>query len=174
MGCLCSWTAQLSLCLMIGDSSVRIVCQRAADMAAAAALIRQYAASLPIDLNAQGFADEISGLPGPYAPPRGALLLAYKHDGPLGCIALKPLAPDVGEIKRLFVAQEGRGLGIGKALVNAVLGEAARIGYREIKLDTLLHMTQAIALYRSFGFEPIAPYGSFPYPGLLCFGRRLV
>ena len=158
---------------MNGDSTLRIAPAAAADLAAAASLIRQYAASLPIDLDAQGFAGEIASLPGPYAPPRGALLLALKGDAPLGCIALKPLEPGVAEVKRLFVVENGRGLGAGKALVTAILGEARRIGYREVKLDTLPHMAQAIALYRSFGFEPIAPYGSFPYPGLLCFGLLL-
>jgi ribosomal protein S18 acetylase RimI-like enzyme len=79
----------------------------------------------------------------------------------------------VAEIKRLYVVRHGRGLGVGKALVSAILKEAGRLGYREIKLDTLPHMTQAIALYRGFGFAPIAPYGSFPYPDLLCFGRAL-
>lgn len=158
---------------MTGATSLRIASAGAADLAAVTALIRQYAQSLPVDLNAQGFADEIASLPGPYAPPKGALLLAFRDKTPLGCIALKPLAPDVGEIKRLFVVREGRGLGVGKALVAAVLAEAERIGYRELKLDTLPHMGQAIALYRRLGFEPIAPYGSFPYPGLLCFGRRL-
>lgn len=158
---------------MTGDHSVRIAPARPTDLRAAASLIRQYAASLPVDLNAQGFAAEISGLPGAYAPPKGALLLAFRDDAPIGCIALKPLAPEIGEIKRLFVAEQGRGLGIGRALVKAVLAEAGAIGYRRIKLDTLPHMAPAIALYGSFGFRPIAPYGSFPYPGLLCFGLQL-
>lgn len=79
----------------------------------------------------------------------------------------------MGEIKRLYVTPDGRGLGLGKALVTAVLEQARRIGYREIKLDTLPQMKQAIALYGGLGFQPIPPYGSFPYPGLLCFGRRI-
>jgi ribosomal protein S18 acetylase RimI-like enzyme len=156
-----------------GDFSLRIAAAGEADFAQVASLFGQYAASLPVDLNRQGFAEETAHLPGPYAPPDGALLLACKNGDVLGCIALKRLAPDVAEIKRLYVVQQGRGLGIGKALVTAILKEAARLGYREIKLDTLPHMTQAIALYRGFGFAPIAPYGSFPYPGLLCFGRSL-
>lgn len=158
---------------MTGVQSLRIAPAGAADMEAAAQLICQYAASLPVDLNRQGFADEIASLPGPYAPPGGALLLAFRDGEALGSIALKRLTPQVGEIKRLYVAENGRGLGIGKALVAAILTEAGRIGYREIKLDTLPHMREAIALYKSFGFEPIEAYGSFPYPGLLCFGRRL-
>lgn len=152
---------------------MRIAPAGEADFAQVASLFGQYAASLPVDLNRQGFAGEIAHLPGPYAPPDGALLLASRDGDVLGCIALKRLAPQVTEIKRLYVVQHGRGLGVGKALVAAILKEAARLDYREIKLDTLPHMIQAIALYRGFGFAPIAPYGSFPYPGLLCFGRLL-
>jgi ribosomal protein S18 acetylase RimI-like enzyme len=158
---------------MMGGLSLRITPAGEADLVQAASLFRQYAASLPVDLKAQGFEEEIARLPGPYAPPGGALLVAREGDAVLGCIALKRLAHSVAEIKRLYVVQQGRGLGIGKALVMAILKEAARLGYREIKLDTLPHMTPAIALYQSLGFKPIAPYGSFPYPGLLCFGQSL-
>lgn len=159
--------------IITGVSSLHIVPAGRADLAQVASLFRQYAASLPVDLNAQGFADEIACLPGPYAPPGGALLLARREDAILGCIALKELAPAIAEIKRLYVIRQGRGSGTGKALVMAILAEAARLGYREVKLDTLPHMGPAIALYRSAGFDPVAPYGSFPYPGLLCFGRSL-
>ncbi len=158
---------------MASDLPLRIAPAGEADFAQVASLFGQYAASLPVDLNRQGFAEEIAHLPGPYAPPDGALLLAFGNSGVLGCIAIKRLAPDEAEIKRLYVVQQGRSLGVGRVLVATVLKEAARLGYREIKLDTLPHMIQAIALYRSFGFVPIAPYGSFPYPDLLCFGRFL-
>jgi ribosomal protein S18 acetylase RimI-like enzyme len=170
---LCRARPRFSLTAVTEDYSLRIAPGGEADFAQVASLFGQYAVSLPVDLNRQGFAEEIAHLPGPYAPPDGALLLACKNGDVLGCIALKRLALDVAEIKRLYVVQQGRGLGIGKALVAAILKEAARLDYREIKLDTLPHMTQAIALYRGFGFAPIAPYGSFPYPGLLCFGRSL-
>ena len=159
---------------MESRASWRIGQASADDLGLARALMEAYAASLGIDLDAQGFGEEIAGLPGPYAPPRGALLLAFDAQGEaLGSIALRPLAPEVGEIKRLYVTPRGRGLGLGKALVAAVLGRARHIGYREIKLDTLPEMKEAIALYKSLGFEPIPPYGSFPYPGLLCFGQRI-
>ncbi|HUO01220.1 MAG TPA: GNAT family N-acetyltransferase [Rhizomicrobium sp.] len=158
---------------MTGEKALHIAEAREVDLAQIASLFRQYAASLPVDLNSQGFAEEIVHLPGPYAPPEGALLLARKEGEVLGCIALKRLAPGTAEIKRLYVVQQGRGLGVGKALVAAILKEAARLNYREIKLDTLPHMAPAIALYRSFGFAPTPPYGSFPYPDLLCFGKAL-
>jgi ribosomal protein S18 acetylase RimI-like enzyme len=102
------------------------------------------------------------------------LLLARDPAGEaLGCIALKPLCDGACEIKRLYVRPQARGLGLGRALAVAVIDAAERIGYREIKLDTLESMTSAIALYRGLGFEPIPDYGTTPYPGLLCFGKRL-
>jgi GNAT superfamily N-acetyltransferase len=145
----------------------------AADVADVASLFRDYAAFLEMNLSAQGFAQELAGLPGPYAPPGGALLLARNGDVVLGCIALKPLSPGVAEIKRLYVKPQARGLKLGAALIDAITAEALRLGYREIKLDTVPKLEAAIALYRRAGFVPIAPYGSHPYPGLICLGKML-
>jgi GNAT superfamily N-acetyltransferase len=138
-----------------------------------AALLRAYAGALNIDLGPQGFEQELAALPGPYAPPGGELLLAKRGDHVLGCIGLKPLAPGVAEIKRLFVREQARGLGVGKALIEAITRTARELGYAEIKLDTLPQMQGAIALYQAAGFKPIAPYGSHAYPGLVCFGKSL-
>lgn len=147
--------------------------QSTPELTATAALFRAYAASLNIDLGLQGFADELAALPGPYAPPDGAILLAKQGDHVLGCIALKRLAPGVAEIKRLYVRPQARGHGVAKALVGAMLKEAADLGYAQVKLDTLPQMETAIALYRSFGFDDIPPYGSHPYPGLVTLGKKL-
>ena len=68
---------------------------------------------------------------------------------------------------------EARGARLGEALVAGVIAAARAAGHAEIKLDTLAEMTAARALYRRFGFVDIAPYGTFPYPGLICLGRRL-
>ena len=156
------------------DNSFIIAPARSAtEMTSAAALFRAYAATLPIDLAPQGFSQELESLPGIYGPPGGELLLAKRGDHVLGCIAIKALAPGVAEIKRLFVRPKERKAGIGKALVQAALVAARQLDYREIKLDSLPDMTAAIALYKSFGFRPIAPYGSHPYPGLICLGRIL-
>lgn len=145
-----------------------------AEMTATAALLRAYAVSLAIDLAPQGFTNEVDALPGLYGPPFGELLLAKRGDHVLGCIALKPLdPPHTAEIKRLFVRDQARGLGVGKALIGAALEAAGRLGYREVKLDTLPQMQGAIALYKQCGFAPIPPYGSHPYPGLLSLGRTL-
>src|SRR5436190_15629969 len=121
------------------DNSFAIVPARSRiELTSAAALFRAYAAALPIDLAPQGFSQELDSLPGVYGPPGGELLLAKRGDHVLGCIALKVLAPPrVAEIKRLFVRPQARKMGVGQALVSAVIVTAQRLGYGEIKLDTL-------------------------------------
>jgi ribosomal protein S18 acetylase RimI-like enzyme len=145
------------------------------DLSAVRQLFEAYARSLTVDLCYQGFPEELAGLPGRYSPPGGALLLARDTaDRALGCVALRPLSPPVCcEMKRLYVAPEGRGLGLGKALVQAVMTEAKQLGYREVRLDTLPDMTEAIALYRQLGFQSIAPYYDTPVAGTLFLGRSL-
>ncbi|MFL5253191.1 MAG: GNAT family N-acetyltransferase [Rhodopila sp.] len=137
------------------------------DIAAVAALLRAYADSLEVDLGYQDFARELAGLPGKYAPPHGALLLARDALGqPAGCVALRPLDVDgVCEVKRLFVAPAGRGSGLGRALVEAVIAAAKRTGYREMRLDTLPSMQAAQALYEAMGFVATAPYYNTPVKG---------
>ena len=144
------------------------------EMTATAALFRAYAKTLDIDLAPQGFATEVAALPGIYGPPAGEIILAKRGDHVLGCIALKPLEPPcIAEIKRLYVREQVRGIGVGKALVEAAIQTARDLGYGEIKLDTLPQMAGATALYKKSGFAPIPPYGSHPYPGLLCLGKVL-
>jgi ribosomal protein S18 acetylase RimI-like enzyme len=146
----------------------------ASDLADVAALFRAYAAELPIDLALQGFDAELGGLPGDYAPPAGALLIARGDDGAaIGCVGLRPLDEHAGEMKRLYVHPTARQTGLGRALAVAIIETAQQRGYREIKLDTLAQLERAIALYRSLGFVPIEPYGHHPYPGTVCFGRML-
>jgi len=144
------------------------------DLADVRALFAAYAGSLPVDLGAQGFDAELASLPGPYGAPGGALLIARSDAGEaLGCIALRRLDADACEVKRLYVLPKARGMRLGKALIAAVIAEARGAGYRQMKLDTLPHMQPAIAVYRDHGFVPIAPYGSYPYPGLMCLGKTL-
>jgi len=129
------------------------------DLRIIAGLFQLYAASLPVDLAYQDFAAECAGLPGKYAPPQGELLLARNTAGePLGCAGLRPLHAHICEMKRLYLLPSARGLGLGKRLGQAIIREARRIGYREMRLDTLPGMTSAIALYENLGFRRIAPY----------------
>jgi ribosomal protein S18 acetylase RimI-like enzyme len=145
------------------------------DLASVAALFRAYAASLPVDLAYQGFEAEVTGLPGRYAPPEGALLLARDGNGlALGCVALRALGPPGScEMKRLYVDPRGRGVGLGRALAEAVMAEAALPGYRDIRLDTLPGMAEAQALYRRLGFVPAEPYYDTPVAGTVFLQRPL-
>jgi ribosomal protein S18 acetylase RimI-like enzyme len=146
-----------------------------ADIADATVLFRAYAASLDVDLAYQGFQAEMAAMPGRYAPPAGELLLARGIGGePLGAVGLRAIQPaGCCEMKRLYVAPAARGLGVGAALVDAIAKAAARIGYDELRLDTLPTMTGAIALYRRLGFEEIVPYYDTPVAGTVFLRRRL-
>jgi ribosomal protein S18 acetylase RimI-like enzyme len=158
------------------DASFQIApAESAADLNIVKRLFTAYASALGIDLSYQGFEAELADLPGKYAAPSGALLIARGTDSaPLGCVALRPIAPDgCCEMKRLYVSPQARGLGLGKALVDAIVTEATRIGYREMRLDTLATMGEAISLYRKAGFLPIGPYYETPVAGTIFMGRRL-
>jgi len=123
-------------------------------------LFRAYADSLPFSLAFQGFAAELAELPGPYSPPGGCLLLAKRASLAVGVVGLKPLAAGIAEIKRLYVAPEARGDGLGRALAERAIAAARTKGYERLRLDTHRpSMAAAIALYRNLGFVEIAPYG---------------
>jgi GNAT superfamily N-acetyltransferase len=145
------------------------------DIAAATALFAGYAASLPVDLGYQDFGAELAALPGKYAPPLGELLLARDDRGtPLGCVGLRPIPPEgCCEMKRLFLLPTARGLGLGRAMTGAVIETARRLGYRELRLDTLPTMTTALKLYAQMGFARIGPYYAPTPSGTVFMALRL-
>jgi ribosomal protein S18 acetylase RimI-like enzyme len=146
----------------------------AADIETVRRLFRAYADSLPFSLAFQGFAAELAGLPAPYVPPGGCLLLARRDSETVGLVGLKPLAPGIAEIKRLYVVREVRGLGIGRTLTERAIAEARAKGYERVRLDTHRpSMATAIALYRSLGFEEIPPYGPDLGGQIAFFEKRL-
>jgi ribosomal protein S18 acetylase RimI-like enzyme len=145
------------------------------DLPAITQLFRAYAASLPIDLGYQGFDGELAALPGKYAPPTGALLIARDDNGAaLGCVAMRPLdEAGVCEMKRLYVAPAGRGRGLGRALAQAIIEAARAAGYREMRLDTLASMSEAQALYRALGFSEIGAYYDTPIENTVFMSLKL-
>ena len=128
-------------------------------------LFLEYARSLNFSLQFQNFQAELDELPGLYSPPRGGLFLALVKNEPVGCVALKPLKDQICEMKRLYVRPSFRGLGIGKGLVIHVISQARERWYDIMRLDTISSMKEAIALYRSLGFEEIQPYYINPVEG---------
>jgi GNAT superfamily N-acetyltransferase len=101
---------------------------------------------------------DAEGLPGPYVAPRGAIWLAQAGDDPVGCVALRPLSADVGEVKRMYVVPAWRGRGVGRALLERLIEHARALGYERLRLGTLADMTRAQKLYHSLGFVPIERY----------------
>jgi putative acetyltransferase len=143
------------------------------DIATVRTLLREYQASIGVDLCFQGFAAELSGLPGSYAPPGGRLLIATHGSEPVGCVALQAVDASRCEMKRLYVRPAARGLGVGRALVSLLLDQARAIGYSQIVLDTLPSMTEAQRLYEQLGFRDVIAYRANPVAGTRYLGKSL-
>ena len=135
------------------------------ELADVRALLRAYADSLPISLDFQHFEQELASLPGDYAPPRGALLVARTRGTAVGCVALRPLDDATCEMKRLFVSPAQRGTGLGRRLAGAIVARARELGYARMRLDTTPSMREAQALYEQLGFRDIPAYTVNPVAG---------
>jgi GNAT superfamily N-acetyltransferase len=136
-------------------------------------LFSEYAQSLEVDLCFQDFNRELDLLPGKYAQPDGRLYLAYWNNHLAGCVALRRYDQNRAELKRLFIREEFRGLGLSKHLIKRIIQDAKDIGYENIVLDTLNTMKPAIALYQSFGFKEIEAYYDNPLEGATYFSLNL-
>lgn len=141
----------------------------AVDLEATRLIFREYAEGLGIDLCFQDFDAELAALPGDYAAPRGALLLAWVDGILAGCCALRPLDSsdyaNAAEMKRLYVRPAFRGLGLGRQLAQSILDAAQLNGYDSVLLDTLNDMEIARAMYEDLGFKEIPPYYHNPLAG---------
>jgi putative acetyltransferase len=139
-----------------------VLVQDEPDLVEVRGLLRAYAQSLPFSLDFQGFDREVAELPGDYAPPGGALILARGR----GCVALRRIDETTCEMKRLYVRPETRGTGLGRRLAEVAVAEARRLGYARMRLDTVPGMEAAQALYEQLGFREIPPYRPNPVPGV--------
>ena len=136
-------------------------------------LFREYWASFGFSPCFQGFEAEVADLPGAYAPPGGALVLALVEGQAAGCAALRRFDAQRCEAKRLYVRPRFRGLGMGRALLDWVIAEARTMGYREMVGDTIPQMAVALAMYDRAGFERTGPYAEAPTPGAIYLRLKL-
>jgi DNA-binding MarR family transcriptional regulator/GNAT superfamily N-acetyltransferase len=101
-------------------------------------------------------ADEMS-------PPAGVFVVARLAGRPIGCGGLKLKEGGIGEVKRMWVRADARGLGIGRRILLTLEGLARKRGLRALRLDTNRALKEAQALYRSCGFREVAPFNDEPY-----------
>jgi ribosomal protein S18 acetylase RimI-like enzyme len=160
---------QASASATVAPDIVLITPDSPSDLEATRTIFREYADGLGVDLCFQGFEAELAALPGDYAAPRGALLLALVNGEVGGCGAFRPIGdvdyPNACEMKRLYVRPAYRGLGLGRLIAQALLDQAVRAGYSVMLLDTLDDMEAARGLYAQLGFEEIPPYYFNPIAG---------
>ncbi len=140
-----------------------------ADVEALRELFREYAAWLGERGWFPDLEGEIAALPGGY----DVILVAREAGEPIGCVALKPLPDGACELKRLYVRSGARGRGLGRSLAEAAVGEARRLGYAILRLDTLPAMEAASAIYASLGFVPTERFNDNPIEGVIFFELAL-
>lgn len=99
-----------------------------------------------------------------FRPPNGQLMLAIYEGKVCGVGSLKSINPEIGEVKRMYVDPTFRRLGAGRAILETLLFEAKKAGYRKVRLDSPKFMEAAHSLYRSFGFRDIAAYPEMEIP----------
>jgi DNA-binding MarR family transcriptional regulator/GNAT superfamily N-acetyltransferase len=96
-------------------------------------------------------------------PPRGAFLVAFVDGQPVACGAVKAIARGVGSLKRMWVADTVRGLGIGRRMLEALEAWARELGLTTLRLETNRALREAIGLYRGAGFREVPAFNADPY-----------
>jgi GNAT superfamily N-acetyltransferase len=175
----------------LSGSQISIRPAGATDIPEVRAMLKEYVEWIGLDLAFQEIDAELAGLPGEYAPPRGALFVAVDGARHLAMIALRPIEGThgdatharlprvrpgdgpIGEMKRLYVRPEARGRGLARQLITRLCDEAKRLGYAELRLDTLPMMSDAQALYAACGFVDIAPYYDTPIAGTRFMSKKI-
>ncbi len=104
-----------------------------------------------------------SATPEDFSPPGGAFVGGWDGDRPVAGGGVKRLDDGAAEIKRMYVAPEARGAGIGRALLAALEDAARDLGYTVVRLDTGRFQGSALRMYQEAGYRPIADYNGNPY-----------
>jgi len=149
----------------MGNKTLKIFpAQTDKDFEIAKKLFVGYADSLGFDLAFQDFQQELDNLAEYYNLPDNCLMLVKYKGQIVGCVGLKRFSDEICEMKRLYVRPQFQGLGIGRALAQAVIEQARKIGYTHMRLDFIAPRVSE-TLYKSLGFTEIAPYEDIPIAG---------
>jgi DNA-binding MarR family transcriptional regulator/GNAT superfamily N-acetyltransferase len=127
--------------------------------------LRAYVAELNRRAPDRGFdpAKGSTAEPHEVRPPLGGFVVAYLRGEPIGCGGVKHHPENVTDIKRMWIAESARGLGLGRRLLEHLEGLARERGSREVRLETGDVLTEAIALYRSAGYAEVEPFNEEPF-----------
>ncbi len=143
----------------------------AGDDIVVAALIAEYAAAFEYELGEQDVVGE--GMKAREYYDAGGLFVADDDGHVVGCVAFEPWGEGRCRMKRMYVLEDSRGQGVGRALATLCMEEAKNAGYREMCLDTTKGMVEARALYRSLGFEEWKPDYEAPCNDVIYMRRDL-
>ena len=91
------------------------------------------------------------------------MVVAYLRAEPVGCGAIKRTAAATIDLKRMWLAESARGLGLGRRLLADLEARAARAGAQAVRLETNATLVEAIALYRSAGYQEVPPFNDEPF-----------
>ena len=105
----------------------------------------------------------VSAEPHQMTPPAGLFLVAYRGGDAVGCGGVKHHPGEPSEIKRMWVAENARGLGVARRLLAALERDAVGSGASVARIETSATLFEAIALYRSVGYVEVAPFNAEPF-----------
>ncbi len=111
---------------------------------------------------------------GQFDPPDGLFLVGFIGSEPVASGGFRRHADGVAEIKRMYVVEDHRGIGLARRLLRELESRAAQAGYTRAVLMTGLAQPEAMALYQTSGYQPIEPFGPYKDSDLVrCFGKDL-
>ncbi|CAN5441285.1 GNAT family N-acetyltransferase [soil metagenome] len=136
-------------------------------------LFEAYAQSININLGFQKFDEELNSLDQMYCLPFGGIILVKDDNEYIGCVGIRKITLEIGELKRMYVKPLYQKKGIGKVLLQKALMLAKDCNYQKLQLDTLNYMIPAINLYKQNGFYEIPAYYFNPIPTVVYFEKLL-
>ena len=137
-------------------------------------LIKEYLNWIDNDLSFRQVDEELAAFPEKYKEPDGSFFIAKDGIKIVGCVGMKKIQIGICEMKRLYVKDDYKGIGLGKELIKTLIEEATKKRYKKMRLDTLPKMGAAIKLYKDFGFYQIEQYVENPINGAIFMEKVLI